>query len=131
VVRLVRIAGQMKALRNTHVAAMVIGAVVLGAAINFVFHGKNGSSNAQPSPATSIVLADPVDSRPRHLDEPPVPGSAHASDVIASMTSGDRKKLTAAKEYLRQKVVGGTASDSETRQLRALCRELGDPSCSQ
>jgi len=45
-------------------------------------------------------------------------------------TSGDRDKALRAKRYLQQKAQGGKASEQEQRMLRALCRQLGDPTCS-
>ena len=45
-------------------------------------------------------------------------------------TSGDRAKLARAKTQLQQKVNSGGATEQDVRMLRALCRQLGDRSCS-
>ena len=47
-----------------------------------------------------------------------------------SAPSGDRSKLLQAKATLQQKVASGQASDRDLKMLRALCKQLGDASCS-
>jgi len=42
----------------------------------------------------------------------------------------DRSKLLAAKATLQQKVRSGQASDRDLKMLRAVCKQLGDASCS-
>lgn len=44
--------------------------------------------------------------------------------------SADRGKLLQAKAALQQKVRSGSASDRDLKMLRALCKQLGDASCS-
>jgi pSer/pThr/pTyr-binding forkhead associated (FHA) protein len=44
--------------------------------------------------------------------------------------AGDRSKLLSAKAALQQKVQSGQATDRDLKQLRALCKQLGDASCS-
>jgi len=46
-------------------------------------------------------------------------------------TSGNLSEQKAARDALRRKVSAGTATDREVRLLRALCRQLGDASCSR
>ncbi len=45
--------------------------------------------------------------------------------------SGTAKDALAAKQALRAKVQAGTATESDKRLLRVLCRQLGDASCSR
>lgn len=49
----------------------------------------------------------------------------------AQAVTGSQKDAMAAKQALRAKVLAGTATDSEKRLLRVLCRQLGDASCSR
>jgi hypothetical protein len=44
-------------------------------------------------------------------------------------TSGDRTKMTQAKNYLKSKVAKGTATDQDRAVLKGLCKQLGDMSC--
>ena len=46
-------------------------------------------------------------------------------------TSGNLDAQKAARDALRRKVSAGTATEREIRLLRALCRQLGDVSCSR
>lgn len=46
-------------------------------------------------------------------------------------TSGSLDAQKAARDALRRKVSAGTATEREVRLLRALCRQLGDASCSR
>ena len=74
-----------------------------------------GTSTAKP-PATA--------SYPK-----PQPTTTAKAGGNGDVTSGDRSKLTAAKNGLKAKVASGKASDKEAAMLRALCRQLGDMSC--
>jgi pSer/pThr/pTyr-binding forkhead associated (FHA) protein len=88
---------------------------------------------AAPKPTESavsggIVRSNPFDTAPAPA---PAPAPAAAAPAVRDMaTSGDRDQLTRAKASLQAKVQAGTATDSERRMLRALCRQLGDASCS-
>jgi pSer/pThr/pTyr-binding forkhead associated (FHA) protein len=72
------------------------------------------------TPAT-LVRKNPFDS-PSESESP-----SSAQDLA---TSGDRAKLQQAKSLLQHKVQTGEASEREVKMLRALCRQLGDASCS-
>jgi ABC transport system ATP-binding/permease protein len=63
-------------------------------------------------------------------DTPSRPASAPKSNVQEDAMSGDRAKLARAKTALQQKASSGRATEQELRMLRALCRQLGDFSCS-
>jgi hypothetical protein len=52
------------------------------------------------------------------------------SNVQDDAMSGDRAKVARAKAALEQKAASGRATEQELRMLRALCRQLGDSSCS-
>jgi hypothetical protein len=58
------------------------------------------------------------------------PGAAEIPAPPQDSGSQDRSKLTAAKNRLLAKARNGSASESDMKQLRALCRSLGDASCS-
>ncbi|HEY4107043.1 MAG TPA: FHA domain-containing protein [Polyangiaceae bacterium] len=100
-----------------------------------VVHGANAAEPAaapEPKPAAAsatkvaspatLVRKNPFDDG---ADSTPVPSSAQ--DLA---TSGDRSKLMQAKALLQQKAQAGTASDRDLKMLRALCKQLGDASCS-
>lgn len=59
------------------------------------------------------------------------PTSARNQDPEELATSGDRQKVARAKAILQSKVNSGRATEQEVRMLKALCRQLGDTSCSQ
>jgi hypothetical protein len=83
----------------------------------------------EPAPATAKAAAAPATLvRKNPFDDP---GAAEIP-APASDPNGttDRSKLTRTKNQLLAKVRGGTASASEVQQLHALCRTLGDASCS-
>jgi hypothetical protein len=65
--------------------------------------------------------------RKNPFDDGTDPAPASAQDLA---TSGDRSKLLQAKSLLQQKAQAGTASDRDLKMLRALCKQLGDASCS-
>lgn len=90
-----------------------------------------------PALSGGIVRSDPFatpGSKPRK-PEPyaakPKPSAPETGgpDVKDLAQSGDRAKLTSAKNALKGKAASGKASDSELRMLKALCRQLGDMSC--
>lgn len=124
-------------LSNLQFVLIAVGAVGLGTGLSFLF-GTDSRSSAPAAAGPTIVLADPIDPPERRMPEPstPVPEvtesaeqPAKRSDLIEKATSGDRGKLTAAKEALKKRVASGNGTDSEARMLRALCRQLGDESC--
>jgi hypothetical protein len=59
------------------------------------------------------------------------PTSGAEPNAAELATSGSLDAQKAARDALRRKVSGGTATDREIRLLRALCRQLGDASCSR
>jgi len=59
---------------------------------------------------------------------PATPQEPSAADLA---TSGNIESAKAARDALKRKVTAGTAKESEKRLLRALCRQLGDSSCSR
>lgn len=56
------------------------------------------------------------------------PQEPNAADLA---TSGSIESSKAARDALKRKVAAGTAKESEKRLLRALCRQLGDSTCSR
>ena len=58
------------------------------------------------------------------------PGAAEIPAPAPDSGGADRTKLTATKNQLLAKVRSGSASDTDLKRLRALCRALGDASCS-
>ncbi len=97
------------------------------------------SDPAKPALTGGIVRKDPFAAAPKPGGKPPTASYPKAAPVPApapKTTSstpddlGDRAKLKAHKDGLKSKVASGKASDSEKRMLKALCRQLGDGSCS-
>jgi pSer/pThr/pTyr-binding forkhead associated (FHA) protein len=81
-----------------------------------------------PKPAAATKISTPTTLvRKNPFDDGSDPGQASAQDLA---TSGDRSKLLQAKSLLQQKAQSGTASDRDLKMLRALCKQLGDASCS-
>ncbi len=81
-----------------------------------------------PKPAAATKISTPATLvRKNPFDDGSDPGQASAQDLA---TSGDRGKLLQAKSLLQQKAQSGTASDRDLKMLRALCKQLGDASCS-
>ena len=81
---------------------------------------KPAAATAKVSTPTTLVRKNP-------FDDGSEPAPASAQDLA---TSGDRSKLLQAKSLLQQKAQAGTASDRDLKMLRALCKQLGDASCS-
>jgi len=74
---------------------------------------------ARAATPTTLVRKNPFDD-----------GSDSQASAQDLATSGDRSKLLQAKSLLQQKASAGTASDRDLKMLRALCKQLGDASCS-
>ncbi|HYQ46945.1 MAG TPA: FHA domain-containing protein [Polyangiaceae bacterium] len=82
----------------------------------------------RPSPATTEETSaddpkagSPTLVRKNPFDEDPAPSGA---------PDADRSKLLSAKATLQQKVRSGQATDRDLKMLRAVCKQLGDVSCS-
>ncbi|GMV12434.1 MAG: FHA domain-containing protein [Polyangiaceae bacterium] len=105
-----------------------------------------GTGTAEPTGTTApalsggIVRNDPFAEKPAGTGKTPKkpeiaapkpkPSATESGpDVKDLAQSGDRAKLTSAKNALKAKAASGKASDSELRMLKALCRQLGDMSC--
>jgi hypothetical protein len=82
-------------------------------------HGSEPAAKVAPGPAT-LVRKNPFDD----------PGAAEIPTPAPDGAAQDRSKLTQTKNQLLAKVKSGSASDDDRRRLRALCRALGDASCS-
>jgi len=84
---------------------------------------------AEPAPAAAKAAASPATLvRKNPFDEP---GAAEIPVTAPdSAASADRSKLTQTKNRLLAKSRSGTASDAELKSLHAICRTLGDASCS-
>lgn len=79
-----------------------------------------------PKPAAAAKISTPATLvRKNPFDEGSEPPPAQ--DPAAG---GERTKLLQAKASLLQKVQSGQASDRDVKMLRALCKQLGDASCS-
>jgi pSer/pThr/pTyr-binding forkhead associated (FHA) protein len=83
---------------------------------------------SEPAPAAAKVASGPATLvRKNPFDEP---GAAEIPVPPPDAAGQDRTKLTQTKNQLLAKVRSGAASDDDKRRLRALCRALGDASCS-
>jgi pSer/pThr/pTyr-binding forkhead associated (FHA) protein len=80
---------------------------------------------APPTPKVGAAPATLVRKNP--FDDP---GAAEIPPPATEQGGPDRSKLTQAKNQLQAKARSGTASDAELKRLHALCRTLGDASCS-
>ena len=79
------------------------------------------AGNNSDDPAAAAKASTPATLvRKNPFDDPPE--TAAPSDQSA--------KLLSAKASLQQKVQSGTASDRDLKMLHALCKQLGDASCS-
>lgn len=87
------------------------------------------SGGSDPAPAPEVKAAAAKAATPTTLvrKNPFDDGSESTQDLA---TSGDRTKLLQAKSLLQQKANAGNASDRDLKMLRALCKQLGDASCS-
>jgi pSer/pThr/pTyr-binding forkhead associated (FHA) protein len=88
--------------------------------------GKAQKPKAQP------VEEEPEPENPYRVETVPTasaPAKAPSAEELA--LSGDRQKVVRAKAILENKVNAGRATEQEVRMLKALCRQLGDASCSQ
>jgi ABC transport system ATP-binding/permease protein len=94
---------------------------------------KPGEPNkaAEPQPANDaapkMASAPATLVRKNPFDDP---GAAEIPAPPPDSSGQDRTKLTQAKNRLLAKARNGSASESDIKQLRALCRALGDASCS-
>ena len=98
---------------------------------------------AHPAPQTAPSPTTGTDDAPDAPDPKPSPSKVStpatlvrknpfddSSDPAPSNDSSDRSKLLQAKATLQQKVQSGQASDRDLKMLRAVCKQLGDASCS-
>jgi ABC transport system ATP-binding/permease protein len=93
--------------------------------------GKLGDAprSGEPSEASPAIKAGAPATlvRKNPFDDP---GAAEIPPPATEQGSPDRSKLTQAKNQLQAKARSGTASDADLKRLHALCRTLGDASCS-
>lgn len=90
------------------------------------------TKHSKPKPKPQPVEEEPEPENPYRVETPPAPsGSAKAVSAEELAVSGDRQKVVRAKAILENKVNAGRATEQEVRMLKALCRQLGDASCSQ
>lgn len=85
-------------------------------------------TKAQKHSATNRAQATPAPAAAAGASRVPAKSSTGPSATELAL-SGDKESLRAARDALRRKVSAGTATDKETRLLRALCRQLGDTTC--
>jgi hypothetical protein len=87
----------------------------------------------QPTSVNTDEAAAP-DSKPTKVSTPATLVRKNPFDDDAtpspSNDASDRSKLLQAKATLQQKVQSGAASDRDLKMLRAVCKQLGDASCS-
>jgi hypothetical protein len=94
---------------------------------------RPGEPQRSPDPAAEVPPAAKVATGPATLvrknpfDDPGA-GEIPTSPDAAGAT--DRSKLMQTKNQLQAKARNGSASDSDLKRLHALCRALGDASCS-
>jgi len=85
----------------------------------------------EPSTTKAALPGGLIRKNPYEQDSPSRSASpAPRANVQEDAMSGDRAKLARAKAALQQKAASGRATDQELKMLRALCRQLGDSSCS-
>ncbi len=119
----------------------VLAAIVGGVAVNALV--TRSCSEAAPRPSRTvdprdgeIVLADPLSDPKQPVPEPATAEvteetvAAKRKAVPSAFPPGEHARLTQYKESLKLKARAGTASERELAMLRALCRQLGDSSCS-
>jgi pSer/pThr/pTyr-binding forkhead associated (FHA) protein len=80
---------------------------------------------AKPTMPGGLIRKNPYDDGPSRGAAPP-----KSTNVQDDAMSGDRAKVARAKAALEQKAASGRATEQDLRMLRALCRQLGDSSCS-
>jgi pSer/pThr/pTyr-binding forkhead associated (FHA) protein len=81
----------------------------------------------EPPPAAKVSTGPATLVRKNPFDDP---GAAEIPLASSDTTATDRSKLMQTKNQLQAKAKNGTASDNDLKRLRALCRALGDASCS-
>jgi pSer/pThr/pTyr-binding forkhead associated (FHA) protein len=91
----------------------------------------NGLGDAPPTlsikPEAPVKAAStPAPARKTSLRDPSETGES----VQDLATSGDHTKMLEAKRVLQKMAAGGAISDRDLKLLRALCKQLGDASCS-
>jgi pSer/pThr/pTyr-binding forkhead associated (FHA) protein len=97
-------------------------------ATNHAAGAPESAPASEPKAAAAPKIATPATLvRKNPFDDGTDSAPASAQDLA---TSGDRTKLLQAKALLQQKAQAGTASDRDLKMLRALCKQLGDASCS-
>jgi ABC transport system ATP-binding/permease protein len=85
-------------------------------------------SGAKPAMPGGLIRKNPYEQPDgTNRSSQPAPKTGNVQD---DAMSGDRAKVTRAKVALEQKAASGRATEQELRMLRALCRQLGDSSCS-
>ncbi|HEY6078557.1 MAG TPA: FHA domain-containing protein [Polyangiaceae bacterium] len=95
--------------------------------------GKTPEAPRAATPASDPAVATKVASGPSTLvrknpfDDP---GAAEIPVTASDAATTDRSKLMQTKNQLQAKAKSGSASDGDLKRLRALCRALGDASCS-
>jgi pSer/pThr/pTyr-binding forkhead associated (FHA) protein len=82
---------------------------------------------SEPAPAAKMASGPATLVRKNPFDEP---GAAEIPATAPEPGTIDRSKLMQTKNQLLAKVRSGSASEDDKRRLRALCRALGDASCS-
>jgi ABC transport system ATP-binding/permease protein len=99
---------------------------------------KSGSVAAKPNdaarPNDAVADAPKVTAAPATLVRKNPFDDPGAAEIPApppdAGAAADRSKLTRTKNQLMAKARAGTASDTDLKQLHALCRTLGDATCS-
>jgi hypothetical protein len=90
--------------------------------------GQRPLEASAPDAAPGKVATGPATLvRKNPFDEP---GAAEIPAPAPDANGVDRGKLTQAKNQLLAKQRSGTANDTDLKRLKALCRALGDASCS-
>jgi ABC transport system ATP-binding/permease protein len=99
-----------------------------GAAATPARIGEPQRSPEPPADAAPKVAAGPATLVRKNPFDDPAAGEIPTSPEAAGAT--DRSKLMQTKNQLQAKARSGSASDSDLKRLHALCRALGDASCS-
>jgi len=82
---------------------------------------RPATNNTEEASAEDPKAAGPTLVRKNPFDDEPAPSGTQ---------DADRSKLLSAKATLQQKVRSGQATDRDLKMLRAVCKQLGDVSCS-
>lgn len=96
---------------------------------------KDPQADAGPKPsASSYGFLPEAPSETAPAPPPtvvPIPQKSADYEVTPEQLLGDTKTLEKVKTDLKAKVAAGTATETDRRLLRAICKKLGDKTCAE